>query len=228
MSAIFVTATGTEIGKTFVTAGLIRHLRSAGRTVDAIKPVVTGFDPTHAQQSDPGVLLEALGIPVTLEAIAAISPWRYGAPLSPDMAARREGASLDFNLLCEFSLRAALTRRDILFIEGVGGVMVPLDSEHTVLDWMTALKLPLILVTGSYLGTLSHTLTALDVLRQRELSVLTIVVNETEGSTVPLDETVATLARFVQPIGVLPVARMAPGAADPAAFAAMFGSRPVR
>jgi dethiobiotin synthetase len=90
------------------------------------------------------------------------------------------------------------------------------------------LKLPLILVTGSYLGTLSHTLTALDVLRQRELSVLTIVVNETEGSTVPLDETVATLARFVQPIGVLPVARMAPGAADPAAFAAMFGSRPVR
>ena len=192
--------------------------------VEATKPVVTGYDPANAASSDPGVLLDALGYPVTPETVAAISPWRYRAPLSPDMAARREGALFDFARLAEFSLREILARRDILFIEGVGGVMAPLDHEHTVLDWMAVLRLPLILVTGSYLGTISHTLTALDAVLRRELSVIAIVVNETENSIVPLDETVATLARFVHPLGVLAVPRMADGATDPAAFAQMFGA----
>jgi dethiobiotin synthetase len=223
MTAIFVTATGTDIGKTFVTAGLTRHLRGAGRTVDAIKPVVTGFDPAEAAASDCGVLLAALGRPVTIEEIDRISPWRYRAALSPDMASRRQGRPLDFSALAEFSLRAILTRRDILFIEGVGGVMVPLDDERTVLDWMMILRLPLILVAGSYLGTLSHTLTALDALMRRELTVLTIVVSESEGSTVPLDETVATMARFVSPVGVLPLPRSAGAAADATAFSQMLG-----
>ena len=57
MPAIFVTATGTDVGKTFVTAALIRHFRSAGRTVEAIKPVASGFDPSAIQTSDPGLLL---------------------------------------------------------------------------------------------------------------------------------------------------------------------------
>ena len=93
MSAIFITATGTDIGKTFVAAGLIRHLRAAGRSVDALKPVVTGFDPLDAAASDTGVLLSALGRPVTPAEIDRISPWRFRAPLSPDMAARRENRS---------------------------------------------------------------------------------------------------------------------------------------
>ena len=222
MTAIFVTSTGTDIGKTFVTAGLIRHLRASGRTVEALKPVVTGFDPAMAANSDPGVLLTAMDRPASLEEIAKIAPWRYRAALSPDLAARLEGPPVDFARLSEFSLRAILTRRDVLFIEGVGGIMAPLDDEHTVLDWMMILRLPLILVAGSYLGTISHTLTALDALLRRELTVLTVVVNETEGSTVPLDDTVAAIRNFVHPINVLPVPRMAGGAADSDAFERVF------
>ncbi|HEY4736426.1 MAG TPA: dethiobiotin synthase, partial [Xanthobacteraceae bacterium] len=63
MTAIFITGTGTEVGKTFVAASLIRHLRQMGRTVEAIKPVVSGFDPDRATESDPGILLQALGFP---------------------------------------------------------------------------------------------------------------------------------------------------------------------
>jgi len=223
VTAIFVTATGTDIGKTYITAALIRHLRAAGRTVEAFKPVVSGFDPQKATESDPGVLLAALGRPVTMDEIAKISPWRYRAPLSPDMAARIESTQVDFAELAQFSLRAILTRRDVLFIEGVGGVMTPIDETHTMLDWMLALRLPLILVAGSYLVTISHTLTALDALRRRELTVLTIVVNESEGSSVPLDDTVAAIRRFVDPVNVLPVPRTKGGARDAAAFARMFG-----
>ena len=61
MAGVFITGTGTDVGKTFITAALLRHLRDAGKPVDAIKPVLSGFDPANAQDSDPGVLLAALG-----------------------------------------------------------------------------------------------------------------------------------------------------------------------
>ena len=217
MSAIFITATGTDIGKTFVAAGLIRHWRAAGQTVEALKPVVTGFNPATAAASDPAVLLAAVGCPVTPTEIECMAPWRFAAPLSPDMAARRENRAIDFDALVEFSRGAIASAKDIVLIEGIGGVMVPLDERRTVLDWMAALKLPVLLVTGSYLGSLSHTLTALDVLKRRDLAVTALVVNETPGSTVPLADTVTTLSRFAGPIVTLP--RLPAGADGHPAFA---------
>jgi dethiobiotin synthetase len=91
-----------------------------------------------------------------------------------------------------------------LLIEGVGGIMVPLDDERTVLDLMMALQLPLILVAGSYLGTISHTLTALDALFRRNLKVLATIVSETPNSPVPLADTVAAISRFSAPVIGLP------------------------
>jgi dethiobiotin synthetase len=204
LSAIFITATGTDVGKTFVAASLIRHLRQMGRLVDAIKPVVSGFDPALAPKSDPGVLLHALGLPVTVQELDRISPWRFRDPVSPDLAAAREGRGIDVDGVIGFCQTAIDQRRDILLIEGIGGIMVPLDAERTILDVMMALQLPLILVAGSYLGTISHTLTALDALYTRGLSVMATIVSETAGSTVPLDDTVATLARFAEPVIGLP------------------------
>jgi dethiobiotin synthetase len=217
VTAIFVTATGTDVGKTFVTTGLIRHLRAQGRKVDAIKPVVSGFDPDHAAAADPGVLLRALGRPVELAEIARMSPWRFRAPLAPDLAAAREDRSVEFNKLIEFSRQSIAAASDTLFIEGVGGIMVPLDDRHTVLDWMTVLRIPALLVTGSYLGTISHTLTALHVLAQRNVEVSAIVVSETSGSSVTLPDTITTIARFAVPIEVIGIPRVPhPDLADPA------------
>ena len=138
MSAVFVTGTGTDIGKTFIAAGLIRALRRSGRDVEALKPVVSGHMP-GASIGDPGALLAALGRPATPEAIAAIAPWRFRAPLSPDMAAAREGAQIEFDGLVAFCRDRIAARKDALLIEGVGGPMVPLQGLRTVLDWMEAL-----------------------------------------------------------------------------------------
>jgi dethiobiotin synthetase len=201
MTALFVTATGTDIGKTFVTAGLIRALTRAGRTVDAAKPVISGFSMDRLAESDTGVLLAALGRALTVQEANRVSPWRFTAPLSPDMAAEAEGKTLDFNRLVADSHHRIAAAEDVLLIEGVGGVMVPLDHHHTVLDWMEALNLPILLVAGSYLGTISHTLSAIDVLTRRGLKIAALVVSETEGSTVGLDATVATLRRFI-PVGI--------------------------
>ena len=228
MTAIFITGTGTEVGKTFVAASLIRHLRSMGRSVEAIKPVVSGFDPEQAVASDPGVLLQALGFPATLPNVERISPWRFHAALSPDAAARLEGRRIDVDEVITFCQSAIAQRQEILLIEGVGGIMVPLDEQRTILDVMMALQLPLVLVAGSYLGTISHTLTALDALFRRDLSVLATIVSETPGSSVPLAETVAAIGRFTEPVIGLP--RQLPGAgANPpsgtlAAFDRIFGA----
>lgn len=215
MAAVFVTGTGTDVGKTFVTAALVRHLRSTGKTIDTYKPVVSGFDPANVASSDPGVLLSALGRAVTGDEIERIAPWRFTAPLSPDLSAKAEGRTIDFQALVEFSRNAA-DGRGTIFIEGVGGIMVPLDQTHTVLDWMSALRIPVLLVAGSYLGTISHTLTALHAMAQRNLDIAGVVVSESAVPGANLDDTVATIARFAVPIDVVGVPRLPPGMAPDA------------
>jgi dethiobiotin synthetase len=196
MTAFFITATGTDIGKTYVASGLIRHWRAAGRTVDALKPVASGFDPAAVEDSDTAMLLNALGRPVTAAEIDRVSRWRFAAPLSPDMAAERENRSIDFEAVVKFSRDVINSTKDILLIEGIGGIMVPLTNKHTVLDWMSALDIPLVLVAGSYVGSLSHTLTCLDALARRELAVKAIVVNDMPGSPVTSQNTIGTLRNF--------------------------------
>jgi dethiobiotin synthetase len=221
MTAMFVTATGTGVGKTFVASGLIRQLRRQGRTVEAHKPIITGFDPLLAHESDSGRLLAALGRPLTADHIAAVSPYRLRAPVAPDLAARLEGAAIDFRALTEFCRDAIARHKDGLIIEGIGGVMVPLDDRHTVLDWMIEIDLPLLVVAGSYVGTLSHTLTALDVLGRNGLKVVGVVVSETPQSAAGLDQTAATIRRFATGIEVFALPRLPEGEADHRVMAAL-------
>lgn len=210
MSGYFVTSTGTDIGKTFVTAGLIRHLRSIGHEASALKPVISGFTMEDAATSDSGILLTAMGEEVTPVTLNRISPWRYEAALSPDMAAAREGKAIDLDIVIRYCEDAVLEAPGTLFVEGAGGVMVPLDHRRTMLDWMAELRFPVILVAGSYLGTISHTLTALDCLTRRKLVVSALAISETEASTVPLDETAAAIARFARQVPIVTLPRNAP------------------
>src|SRR5271157_4698973 len=95
----FITSTGTGIGKTYVTTALIAHARAMGLTVAATKPVISGFDKREIAASDTGAILAALGEAPTPENVEKISPWRFSAPLAPNMAARAEGKILDCEAL---------------------------------------------------------------------------------------------------------------------------------
>lgn len=196
MTRLFVTATGTDIGKTYVSSLLLRQLKARGLNALGLKPVLSGYDESSAKDSDPARLLEAIGEAATPDAIATISPWRFAAPLSPDMAARVEGRTLPYDEMVAFCAETAGRHEGPLLVEGVGGVMVPLDDSHTVLDWMTDLGFPAVLVAGTYLGTISHTLTALEVLNARSIPVRAVILSETRGSSVSTAETAATLKRF--------------------------------
>lgn len=219
MSAVFVTATGTDIGKTFVSCGLIRHARAIGRPVDAIKPVATGFDERDPQGSDAGMLLTALARPVTMEELERVCPWRFSAPISPHLAAAHEQRPIDFAQLVEFCRTAVSRTRGLLLIEGIGGIMVPLDDRRTVLDLISLLRIPVLLVTGSYVGTLSHTFTALEVLARRNIDIAVVAVDETPGSAASLEDTAKTLAHFAAPLDVVPLPRLPADAPDHPAFA---------
>ena len=210
MSANFITGTGTDIGKTWLACALLHHWRAEGRRVAAIKPVLSGFDPLSPQASDAGQLLAALGREVNAAEIDAIAPWRFAAPLSPDMAAALEGRRVDFDELVAFSRRIATADSCPTLVEGVGGVMAPVDETHTVRDWIAASGLPCVLVTGSYLGSLSHTLTALEALSKVGAGVTAIAVNETPGSTVGLDATLETLSRHADGIPLVAISRTSP------------------
>ena len=184
MTRVFISSSGTEIGKTFVTCALISQLRAAGHSVAAVKPVATGYDPLNLSDGDSGELLTALGRDVDTGHVEEITPWRFSAALSPDMAAAREQRTVPFTDLVDFC--AAHDSTDVTLIEGIGGIMVPLDARHTVLDWMEALAAPIVLVVGGYLGTLSHTLTAVETLRSRSQEIAGIVVNESKEQPVSL------------------------------------------
>jgi dethiobiotin synthetase len=212
VKAHFITGTGTDIGKTWLACALLRHWRAEGRQPAAIKPVLSGFDPLRPQASDAGALLTALGREASNAELDAIAPWRFAAPLSPDMAAAREGRRIDFQQLVGFTRRAASADSCATLVEGVGGVMAPLDATHTVRDWIAASGLPCVLVAGSYLGSLSHTLTALEALQRVGAGVTAIAVNESPGSTVSLDATLETLSRHAHDIPLVGIERAGPQA----------------
>jgi dethiobiotin synthetase len=207
VTAIFITATGSDVGKTQVVASLIRQFRQMGRSVEAVKPIVSGYDPAQAAASDTGILISALALPFTPESIDRISPWRFRTALPPDLAARQEERTVDIDALIAFCQGAVSERRDVLLIEGVGGIMTPLDGHRTTLDVMMALQLPVILVTGTYRGAISHTLTALDSLFRRDMNVLATIVSETPGSAIALDDVVSAVSRFTAPVIGLPRTR---------------------
>jgi dethiobiotin synthetase len=195
MNRTFITATGTDVGKTMVTCALISQLIKKGKTVRALKPIISGYTEHTMDRIDTAEIIRALGHKMTPEAIAHVSPWRFTHALAPDMAALREGRTIDYTDLLDFC--HVDPHEDELLIEGVGGAFVPLDEDHMVVDWINDLDIPAIVVAGSYLGTLSHTVATIEAMRGRGVTIRGIIISESEESPVPLPELADTMRRLI-------------------------------
>lgn len=189
----FITGSGTGIGKTLLTCALAHQLRAKGEAVEALKPIISGY--IDDGTSDTSLILKSLGMKDTPHHRDLISPWRFAAPLAPNIAAAREGKSIDLGAITLFC--AAARKAQILLVEGAGGVMSPLNDTHTNLELMSALNYPAIVVAGTYLGSISHTLTAVESLRARHVPIQAIVVSESEDSALSTQEIADELARFL-------------------------------
>jgi dethiobiotin synthetase len=176
---VVVTGSHTDVGKTYVACRLVERLVRDGLRVDVRKPVMSGFDPTRAEESDAGRLLAAAastsGGQHSVPRWDDVSPWRFRDPVAPDAAARAAGVSLALEEIVTFSTKPSPA--DVVLVETAGGVMSPLTDTSTALDLVERIRAPTILVVGAYLGGISHGLTARLALRTRGVEVRAVVVS---------------------------------------------------
>ena len=176
---VFIAGTDTGVGKTVVAAGLLACVRAKGIDVVPMKPVETGVDPSQpaARATDLGTCLAAAGMGPEEGEIELMAPYRYEPECSPHLAGRMAGRYGDIAHIVACAERLS-SAHDAILVEGAGGVLVPLDRSHTMLDLMKALGLPVVLVARRGLGTINHTLLSLGALRGAGLRVLGVVLNE--------------------------------------------------
>lgn len=207
---LFVTGTGTEVGKTVVAATIARTLADKGTKVAVFKPAVTGLD--EGVETDYELLRRASGSSQSDEEIA---PYRYGPPASPHLAAALAGEEIDPERLRQ-AARVAGDGAETIVCEGVGGLLVPLAPTYLVRDLAADLGYPLVVVAGPGLGTINHTLLTIEAARAAGLEVASVVLNPWPPQPSEIErsnrETIAALAQV--PILTLPQLDLA----DPAGW----------
>jgi dethiobiotin synthetase len=186
MASFFITATGTEIGKTYLTLALASHLKKKGKQVHAIKPIETGI--TNSENSDSGKIAKLLGKP-----LSDVNYDTFTQPLTPEIAAIHDGKTIDYNEIT--TCIAQHQTHEILLIEGAGGIAVPLDEHNTMADLAASVKAKLILVTGSYLGAISHTITALHYAKMKGCELAALVISASQVEAMPANQLINILQR---------------------------------
>ena len=168
---VFVTGTGTGVGKSVAAAVVANTAAREGGDVAVFKPVVSGLD--DGGEADHELLARASG---SNQSTDEISPYRYGPPVSPHLAAAMAGEAIDPERL-HTAARVAGEAADILVCEGVGGLMVPLAPGYLVRNLAAELGLPLVVVASPGLGTINHTLLTIEAAWTAELEVRAVVLN---------------------------------------------------
>jgi dethiobiotin synthetase len=189
---VFVTGTGTEVGKTVVAATIARTLAGEGKRVAVFKPAVTGLN--EGVETDHELLRRASG---SGQSDAEIAPYRYGPPASPHLAAALAGEEIHSGRLRE-AARAAAEGADAIVCEGVGGLLVPLSPGYLVRDLAVDLGYPLVVVAAPGLGTINHTLLTIEAARAADLEVAAVVLSPWPEAPSEIErdnrETIAALA----------------------------------
>ncbi|MEZ5941633.1 MAG: dethiobiotin synthase [Planctomycetaceae bacterium] len=184
MQGLLITGTDTDVGKTHLTAGLLRFLRRSGVNAAAYKPVCSG----STQQADGTCTWNDVE---QLYAAAdgkfprdRICPQRFHAPLAPPLAARQEGQCIDLQSLL-LGVDWWKNQVDLLLVEGVGGWLCPLTDTECIQDFAVKLGFPVLLVAQQKLGTINHTLLSVNAIRNAGLSLAGVVLNQTQPNVDP-------------------------------------------
>ena len=176
MKSLLVTGTDTDVGKTWISALIIRLLRNDNLSVGAYKPVCSGAQVRDGQPEweDVQVLADSLQFDGD---ISAICPQRFLQPLAPNVAARLQETSV-----CEDTLEAGFrqweTLCEYLVVEGVGGLLCPISDQVNVADFFKLLDRPVLIVAANRLGVLNHTALTIEVARNRGLTIAGVVLND--------------------------------------------------
>ncbi len=172
--SLFVTGTNTGIGKTVICGCLARYLSRKGINVGIQKWVSTG---NRNSSDDIDYCLSMLGREKEeIDNPLLLHPYTFDFPASPHLAAELEGQQVSIDKIVE-SYHTLVRRHDLLIVEGVGGVLVPLTGDRLLIDLVANLAIPVLIVTDSGLGTINHTLLTIEALTKRDIPILGMVFN---------------------------------------------------
>lgn len=177
MTGFFITGTDTGVGKTVVTACLLALFKKRGLNVGVMKPLETGVDAicSSPANSDAKFLMESAAIE---DDLAEVCPVRLKPAASPYQAAMIENQSIDLDKILS-AYQTLSNRHPWMLVEGIGGLLTPIHKDYLVVDLIRDIGLPVILVCRYRLGTLNHSLLALDHLKRINLEVRGIIFNQT-------------------------------------------------
>jgi dethiobiotin synthetase len=203
---LFVTGTDTGVGKTVVAGAIANWFKRRQKKVAVCKIAATGCE----MRREGLVSEDAEFLAVCADArhpLDLIAPQRYSEPLAPAIAAERAKRPIDWFLINN-SIRLMSRGSDLMIVEGVGGVMVPMDAKHTVLDVAVALKVPAIVVARPALGTINHTLLTVNALRDAGVQVAGVVINKFKADGASVAE--ETNPRAIERWGKVPILCVTP------------------
>jgi dethiobiotin synthetase len=172
MRGVFVTGTDTAVGKTVVACAIAETLASRGERVAGFKPALTGLSELHGELPDHELLRRSAG---SSQAAEAVSPYRFGPAVSPHLAAEEAGVHIVPGHLVA-AAEATAANADVIVIEGVGGLLVPLCEGYLVRDFAAELAVPLVIVARPGLGTINHTLMTIECARTAGLEIAAVVL----------------------------------------------------
>ncbi len=203
---IFITGTDTGIGKTLITASLAWKFSKSIRKICVMKPFATGVSihSKHYNSEDLAILAKAIKLEEKQE---NLNPYFYPLPCSPFMASsllNLDPPALGFAIEKFKFLRK---KYDYLIVEGIGGVMVPLDNKNTLLDFIKLTKLGVIIVATPKLGTFNHILLSVKICQSNDIPIKGIVINKMPNHPSQIEEEVP---RFIQEFTELPVLGIIP------------------
>ncbi|KTD15683.1 Dethiobiotin synthetase [Legionella gratiana] len=186
MRRYFITGTDTDCGKTYVTTRLVDYFLNAA----AIKPIASGCAEIENQliSSDAQLLQKNDKFHLDL-----INPWRFKLPVSPHIAAENEGVRLSITEIADYCLNIHLEGIDQLFIEGAGGLMVPLNNTETWIDWLKITRIPVVFVVGMKLGCINHALLTEAALNAHQIECIGWIANCIDPNMQALSENINTL-----------------------------------
>ncbi|MBL8246105.1 MAG: dethiobiotin synthase, partial [Rhodanobacteraceae bacterium] len=187
---LFITGTDTGIGKTFVTAGLVRALRAAGRDASAAKPVASGYERVDGlyRNADLDTLAAASG-----HCPGELCVYGFTPAIAPHRAAELSGVEMRLAPIVEAVERLAARHADLL-VEGVGGFAVPLSPTLMLADLIRALGLPVLLVVGVRLGCISHALLSAGAIRAAGLPLAGWIANRIDPEMVEAQASIDAIA----------------------------------
>ena len=173
MKGIFITGTDTGVGKTWFTGLLAAGLRQKGLSLGVWKPIQSGCTPGDTN-ADSYQLKYRSGVS---DPEAAITPFSFAAPLAPYVAAHLEQKRLDLDRIIR-SGEALCKKYEMMLVEGVGGLAVPLNESELVIDLAARLNFPILIISRPGLGTINHTLLTIDFAQKYRLTILGVILND--------------------------------------------------